>query len=318
MEAQLPCDPTAPSARIVATIGPPDSTAYEHLEEILGCGTIRINLAFAGPERYEELRQLVRRIRERGGNKICILLDCVGPRVKLGALPREGVQLREGAEITITTRDVAASEALIPTVFEPLATMVSVGQPILLAEGRMRLEITASDGVSEVTCRVTRGGLLKKRGINLPETDLPIPALSERDRADLDALLDEEVDMIALSFVRSVEDVRMLRTYLCERGRRDVRIMAKIETRQAVAEIDEIAAQCDALMVARGDLWAELENPWSLPRVTTRIIQAGNRIGIPVMTATQTLSSMTERDMPSRSRRALLPPPRGLGRDHGL
>jgi pyruvate kinase len=300
MDASLVSDPQAPGARIVATIGPPGTVAYDDLEELLQYGTIRINLAFATPSNYEDYRQLVRRIRDRGGNRICILLDCVGPRVKLGPLPREGVELREGAELTITTREVDVTETLLPTVFEPLPGFVAPGQPILLAEGRMRLVILAADG-TEVRCRVERGGLLKKRGINLPETELPVPALSQRDRRDLEALLGEQVDMVALSFVRDVEDVRMLRTFLNQHGRRDVRIMAKIETRQAVAAIDAIASECEALMVARGDLWAELANPWALPRVTTQIIRAGDRLGVPVVTATQTLSSMTERDVPSRA-----------------
>jgi pyruvate kinase len=128
-----------------------------------------------------------------------------------------------------------------------------------------------------------------------------VPALSERDRRDLGAMLSEDVDMIALSFVRSVDDIAMLRTFLDQHKRPEVRIMAKIETRQAVAAIDDVAASSDALMVARGDLWAELANPWQLPRVTNRIIRAGARAGIPVVTATQTLSSMTERDTPSRA-----------------
>jgi len=297
----LVCDPEAPWGRIVATIGPPDSVAYPDLEEILGFGTIRINLAFAGPHSYDRLRTLIRRIRARGGDNICILLDCVGPRVKLGALPRAGVELVEGAELCITTREVEPTAELLPTVFERLPEFVRPGQPILLAEGKMSLEILDSDGVSEVRCRVVRGGLLQKRGINLPETELAVPALSERDRTDLEALLDEDVDMVALSFVRGVDDVLTLRRFLNERGQRSVGIMAKIETRQAVEAIDEVAAHSEALMVARGDLWAELANPWALPRVTTRIIRAGNALGVPVVTATQTLSSMTERDLPSRA-----------------
>jgi len=300
MDARAACDPEGPSGRIVATIGGPDSVAYPDLEEIIGHGTIRLNLAFAGPHNFEELRTLIRRIRARRGDNICILLDCVGPRVKLGPLPKSGIELVPGADITLTTREVAATAAFLPSVFSELPAVARAGMPVLLAEGRMRLDVIGVEG-SEVRCRVVRGGLLKKRGLNLPECDLPVPALSERDRRDLDALLDEEVDMVALSFVRDVEDVRELREFLKRRRRPDVRVMAKIETRQAVAAIDAIAEVSHALMVARGDLWAELANPWELPRVTNRIIRAGNRAGIPVVTATQTLSSMQERDIPSRA-----------------
>ncbi len=301
MNARAVCDPDGPSGRIVATIGPPDSIAFRDLEEIVGWGTIRINLAFAGPHNYEDLRALVRRIRSRRGDAICILLDCVGPRVKLGPLPREGVEFRPGAELTITTRDVPADSGLLPTVFDELPRAVRPGHPILLAEGQMRLEVIATDGVADVRCRVVRGGRLSKRGLNLPETRLTVPALSDRDRRDLDALLSEDVDMVALSFVRTPEDVIELREYLKAHGRSEVRIMAKIETRPAVERIREVAAVSDALMVARGDLWAELPNPWELPRLTTRIIRAGNELGLPVVTATQTLSSMVGRDVPSRA-----------------
>jgi pyruvate kinase len=301
LRARTVCDPDGPSARIVATIGGPDSPAYGNLEDIVGFGTIRINLAFASPQNYEEVRKLIRRIRARRGDGVCILLDCVGPRVKLGPLPKAGVLLEEGKELVVTTRDVEATSACVPTVFALLPDVVVSGHPVLLAEGQMRLDVIARENATDVRCRVVRGGLLKKRGLNLPECDLPVPALSERDERDLGALIDEDIDMIALSFVRGVEDLALLRKFLADRKRDDVRVMAKIETRQAVARIDEIAAVSDALMVARGDLWAELKNPWALPRVTTQIIAAGRRAGIPVVTATQTLSSMTERDTPSRA-----------------
>lgn len=136
MNARVVCDPDGPSGRIVATIGPPDSRAFADLEEIVGFGTIRINLAFAHSGNYQDMRSLVRRIRSRRGDGVCILLDCVGPRVKLGPLPREGVELRPGAELTVTTRDVVATSELLPTVFDELPRAVKEGQPILLAEGR--------------------------------------------------------------------------------------------------------------------------------------------------------------------------------------
>jgi pyruvate kinase len=301
MNSRLVCDPNGPSGRIVATIGPPDSPAYADLELMLGFGTIRINLAFAGPHNYDEYAALIRRIRERGGDGICIMLDCVGPRVKLGPLPREGIELVVGEEMTITTREVEAERGLVPTVFDVLPSMVKPGEPVLMAEGRMRADVLETDGKTDVRCRIVRGGVLKKRGLNLPDTDLPVPALSERDRRDLAALVTGDVDMVALSFVRGPADIDMLREFLAQQGHPDTRIMAKIETRPAVEAIDDVAGCCDALMVARGDLWAELENPWTLPRVTNRIIRAGNERGIPVITATQTLSSMTDRDVPSRA-----------------
>ncbi|KAL5493983.1 hypothetical protein EMCRGX_G015244 [Ephydatia muelleri] len=291
------------TVKIVATIGERTSPAYDKLEEILGQGTIRINLAFCSKERYQELRDLIRRIRTKGGDKINILLDAVGPRVKLGNLG-SGVNLKEGAEVVITTQDPkkAATEDRIGTIFKELPQFIKPGDPILLAEGKFKLETVRVLNETDVLTRVVKGGFCKKRGINLPKTDLPVPALSDNDKEDLAELLKEpDVDMVALSFVRNVADVKMLRDFLEQVGRPDVRIMSKIETTPAVENINAIASVSDALMVARGDLWAELENPWSLPSVTCDIIKAGQAIGIPVVTATQTLSSMQTNDLPTRA-----------------
>jgi pyruvate kinase len=291
----------SPSARIVATVGSPGSPAYDHLEDMLGFGTVRINLAYTGPDRYEEHRELIRRMRKRRGDNLCILLDCVGPRAKLGPLPRTGIDLVGGSEVTITTRDVKAEPGILPTVFEALPDLVRPDQPILMAEGEMVVEVLSVEQGTDVRCRVVRGGVLRKRGINLSETEIRVPALSKRDQRDLGEMIDEDFDMVALSFVRSVTDIEKLRQFLDDHRRPDVRIMAKIETRQAVERIDEIADCCDALMVARGDLWAELDNHWELPRVTLRIIRAANERGIPVVTATQALASMTDHDTPRRA-----------------
>eukprot|EP00731_Ephydatia_muelleri_P010186 Em0005g772a len=237
------------TVKIVATIGERTSPAYDKLEEILGQGTIRINLAFCSKERYQELRDLIRRIRTKGGDKINILLDAVGPRVKLGNLG-SGVNLKEGAEVVITTQDPkkVATEDRIGTVFKELPQFIKPGDP-------------------------SRSTIGLHNSAAFPRS----------------------------SILRNVADVKMLRDFLEQVGRPDVRIMSKIETTPAVENINAIASVSDALMVARGDLWAELENPWSLPSVTCDIIKAGQAIGIPVVTATQTLSSMQTNDLPTRA-----------------
>eukprot|EP01006_Ploeotia_vitrea_P028105 TRINITY_DN60848_c0_g1_i1.p1 TRINITY_DN60848_c0_g1~~TRINITY_DN60848_c0_g1_i1.p1 ORF type:complete len:502 (+),score=50.60 TRINITY_DN60848_c0_g1_i1:68-1573(+) len=301
LSAELCSDVLSSSARIVATMGP---ASFDTLEKTLQYGTIRMNMAFYDSTVHTTWRERIERVRKNGGNRICIMLDAVGPRVKLGKLPADGINLVDGAEFTISTRkDIVADDTIVSTIFEELAKFVKPGEPILLAEGKFRLEVVKVEDGTEVRTKVIHGGLLKKRGINLPKTDLGVPALSDMDREHLTALLkgDTYIDMVALSFVRDTKDVQELRDFLKSLDRPDVRIMSKIETQPAVDNITEIAGISDALMVARGDLWSEVKDPWAMPRLTTAIIRAGNEKGIPVITATQVASSMVNSDIPSRA-----------------
>lgn len=312
-------DPSLPlKARIVATIGP---ATFDTIEQFVGpCGaTIRMNMAFIYESSdIETYLSRIRRVRSAVGNNMGIMLDAVGPRVKLGKLPIDGVTLKEGGLVTITTRKIAADDGapnddddddtlILPTIFERLGVFVKEGDPILLKEGQMRLVVERVENHQrDIICRIIKGGHLTKRGINLPKTHLAVPALSDKDRTDLTALLtgdkdNREVDMVALSFVRTAGDVEVLREFLAGIGRSDVRIMSKIETTQAVEDIDNISLASDSLMVARGDLWCELDDPWTLPAVTLQIIAAGRRRGIPVVTATQVMSSMKTSPVPTRA-----------------
>ena len=183
-------------------------------------------------------------------------------------------------------------------VVHELPAVVRPGLPILLAEGRMRLEVISVDR-QDVHCRVVRGGVLKKRGLNLPECDLPVPALSARDRQDLGFLLEEDVDMVALSFVRTADDVITLKEIL-NRAHSALRVIAKIEKPEAVDNFEEILAVTDGVMVARGDLGVEV-NPERVPLIQKQIIRLCNRAGKPVITATQMLESMIGSPRPTRA-----------------
>ena len=300
---ELACDPKETClGRIVGTIGP---ASQDNLETIIEYGTIRMNMAFMGEHNYEEVLGRIKRIRDKGGNRINIMLDAVGPRVKLGRLPVEGVLLVEGESLIITTdQTITATPAMVSTIFLPFLQCVKPGHKVLLAEGKYLLLIQEILNETQVKCKVVIGGLLKKRGINLPDSNLNVPSLSDADVKGLKVLLKEDqgaVDTIALSFVRNTQDIHYLRNFLKEVGREDVRIMAKIETQDAIDNIISIAQESDSLMIARGDLWCELSNAWSLPRVTLEIISAGRFRGIPVIAATQTLSSMVESEIPSRA-----------------
>ena len=292
-------DPRKTITRVVATAGP---RSYDTIEKIIEHGTVRINLSFQKSAKdIADRVSDIARIRAHSVNRINVMLDAVGPRVKLGPLPLEGIPLPLGAARCITS-DVAKAKGDIILTYFPLHLYVKPKERILLAEGKFACVVDRVEGM-DVHVTVSLGGQLLKRGINLPDTDLEgLPALSEEDKVTIAAIIkDADVDMIALSFVRTPSDIEVLRAFLREQGKTHIKIMAKIETQMAVDLIDGIAAVSDALMVARGDLWCELRDMWTLPMVTCDIINAGRARGIPVITATQVCSSMATQSIPTRA-----------------
>src|SRR5207302_1539015 len=209
------------------------------------------------------------------------------------------VTRQEGAEVTLTTRRVVGTGDLIPVPFPGLARMVRRGGRILLRDGNLELQIVDRRG-SEIRCRVIRGGVLNEhQGVNLPGARFRAPSLTAKDTEDLRFGLRQGVDYVALSFVRSRADLRHARGVLRRLGR-VVPVVAKLEKAEAIANLDEIIAEADAVMVARGDLGVELPLE-QVPLIQKRIIRAANERGIPVITATQMLESMVRQDRPSRA-----------------
>ncbi len=286
-------------AKIVCTMGPVTSTeaALRHLMR-QGMDVARLNFSHGT---HEEHARLIERLRKAAGKEqrtICILQDLQGPKIRTGRLrDRRPVLLNTGARVTITPRDIAGTAALISTGFRELAREVAPGARILLSDGLIELVVRAIQG-DEVECEVANGGLLgEHQGINLPGTALRVPSLTEKDRKDLEFGLRRGVDMVALSFVRTAEDVGEARRLL---GGRDVPLIAKLEKPQAIAHLEEIVRAADGVMVARGDLGVEMP-PEQVPVIQKQIIHCAARHRKPVITATQMLESMIEHPRPTRA-----------------
>ncbi len=286
--------------KIVATLGPA-SSSEERVWALMEAGADVFRLNFSHGD-HAAKADLIRRIRElsrRRQRAVAILGDLQGPKIRAGVMEGGELELSTGAEVVITTREVLGSGSLIPTTYRELPGDVVAGSRILLDDGLLELEVLESSG-EEVRCRVKVGGVLRDRkGMNLPGVKVSAPALTEKDREDLEFCLREGVDYVALSFVRSAADVLQLKDLIIAR-KSDLPVIAKIEKPEAVADFDAILEAADGIMVARGDLGVEM-SPEKVPLIQKRIIRRCNEAGKPVITATQMLESMISHPRPTRA-----------------
>jgi pyruvate kinase len=287
-------------AKIVCTLGPSSSTP-EVIGRLIDAGmdVARLNFSHGDYDSHLQRLRMVRGEAEKRGRSVGILQDLQGPKIRVGTFQNGSVQLDAGAAFTITSRDVVGTETIVATTYKSLPNDVQPGDFILLDDGYLKLEVVSVDG-PDVHTQVVEGGILKdKKGINLPGVRVSAPALTEKDRADLVFGLRAGVDFIALSFVRSAEDVdEAKRLATTDEGR--IPIIAKIEKPEAVERLEAIVAAADGIMVARGDLGVEL-GPEKVPLVQKYAIEATNRAGKVVITATQMLESMIENPRPTRA-----------------
>jgi pyruvate kinase len=288
-------------AKIVCTLGPATSSA-ERLGELIDAGmnVARLNFSHGSHDDHARLLQLVRSEAERRGQAVAVLLDLQGPKIRVGRFETGSIELRPGAEFTITTEPgVVGDERRVSTSYTGLPGDVKPGDQILLDDGYLSLAVTAVTD-REVRTIVVAGGILKNnKGINLPGVDVSAPALSDKDRADIGFALRHGVDYVALSFVRRPEDVLAAKQLLTVDGVA-IPIIAKIEKPQAIARLREIIAVSDGIMVARGDLGVEM-GPEKVPLIQKRIIEETNQQGKIVITATQMLESMITQPRPTRA-----------------
>lgn len=281
--------------KIVATVGPSTATR-DGIASICraGANVIRVNFAHGDAERHREVVRWVREVAGELDVPIAVLADLAGPKIRIGHLP-EPVPLEPGREVTLAPADEATGDEL-PTTYPALAADVEAGSRIVLDDGRIELRVLAADP-PRVRAVVERGGLLlANKGINLPGVRVSAPALTAKDRRDIDVAVDAGVDFVGLSFVQRPEDVDELRDLLPA----GILIVAKIEKDVAVERIDEILDRADAVMVARGDLGVEMDFA-QVPVIQKRIIQSANMHARPVITATQMLESMIEQPRPTRA-----------------
>ncbi len=272
------------------------------LRELMQAGmdVARLNFSHGTHEGHARVIERLRRIAAAEQRTICILQDLQGPKIRTGQLRgRRTVLLRTGSKLTLTPRDTLGTEKVISTNFSLLAEDVQPGTCILLSDGLIELRVLGIRG-RDVECEVINGGELSEhQGINVPATPLKVPSLTEKDRKDLEFGIAHGVDMVALSFVRSVEDVREAKR-LIGRRRDDLPVIAKLEKPQAVEHLDEILEVADGVMVARGDLGVELP-PENVPLIQKRIIRRAAEARKPVITATQMLESMISNPRPTRA-----------------
>ncbi len=286
--------------KILATVGPA-SNNEETLTELVmaGADIFRLNFSHGTHDVHAEVINLIRKINKDHKQNIGILQDLQGPKIRVGEVENNGVLIKQGEQITITSEQVMGSSSLVSTVYQNLPNDVVSGDRILIDDGNLELVVLKTDG-KKVVCTVVHGGILKSRkGINLPNTKISAPSLTEKDLEDLEFGLANDVDWIALSFVRSAEDILDLRERI-ERAGKPCKIVAKIEKPEALENIDEIIKETDAIMVARGDLGVEVPME-VVPLWQKKMVEKCKIACKPVIIATQMMESMIVNPRPTRA-----------------
>lgn len=292
---------TDPKTKIVATLGPA-SSSKEVLREMMinGMDVCRLNFSHGHYADYAELIRTIREVSAELGLHTAILADLQGPKMRVGEMLDGPIQLVDGSELVITTDPIKGRPGMVSTSYAQFPQDVKKGELVLLDDGKLRLEVTATDGRNTVTTRVINGGVLSaNKGLNLPNTKVSLPCLTEKDKQDLDFALEHDVDWIGLSFVRSARDIIELKGIIHQRDKH-ARVVAKIEKPEALLEIDEIIRESDALMVARGDLGVEIPME-KVPLVQKDIIRRCLAQHRPVIVATQMMESMITNITPTRA-----------------
>jgi pyruvate kinase len=266
----------------------------------LGMDVARLNFSHGTHEDHAQHIQRLRRAAEREGRSLCILQDLQGPKIRTGLLERhEPIELTTGSVVTITPQDVPGTATRISTTFPDLARELTAGARILLNDGLIELRVRGIRG-DDVLCDVLNGGALgEHKGINLPGVALSIPALTKKDRKDLEFGLKHGVDAVAFSFVRTAADINLGKQIIAAHGS-DIPVIAKLEKPQAIDHLEEILEAADGVMVARGDLGVEMA-PEKVPVIQKHIIRRAAAWRKPVITATQMLESMVENPRPTRA-----------------
>ncbi|MEO8216755.1 MAG: pyruvate kinase [Acidobacteriota bacterium] len=287
-------------AKIVATIGPACSSE-EMIQSLLGAGVdaFRLNFSHGTHEQHRCLIESIRALAEKAGKFIPIIADIQGPKLRIGEV--EGaIVLPTGADFTMTTETVSGSARQVSTPFLDLPAEVLPGHRIMINDGLVELLVTAVDGPRVHTTVLHGGPISSRKGMNFPDSELSIPAITEKDRQDLRFAVGQQVEYIAASFIRRKSDIVELRAFIDSLGGVDISLIAKLEKAQAIDALEEIMEVSDGVMVARGDLGVELP-PEAVPVVQKKILAVASHWGRFAITATQMLESMTTNSRPTRA-----------------
>ncbi len=287
--------------KIVCTMGPA-SLKEDVIERMLraGMNVARFNFSHGTHEYHKEGMELFKKVRDRLKMPAAVLLDTKGPEIRIGTFSTDKITLEKGKKFTFTTEDIVGDSERVSVTYKKLPKELKIGDKMLLDDGRLDLrveELTDTD----VICKIVTGGELSSRkGINIPNVHLNMPYISEQDELDLRFGIEMDVDFVAASFVRSKNDVIELRKLLNYYGGHSIRIIAKIENAEGVENFDEILANCDGIMVARGDMGVEIEFE-KLPGIQKKFIRKCYQAGKMVITATQMLETMIHSKTPTRA-----------------
>jgi len=286
--------------KIICTIGPA-SSSHESIRELIlaGMDAARLNFSHGTLSEHAEKILTIRKISEELGKPVAILQDLAGPKIRVGHIPDPGVRLEAGETIILTTKILEGSNERVSVSDRYLPEEVKPGDMILLADGLMELKVKKLKG-REIDCEVITGGVLtSNKGINLPTGTIRMPSMTDKDREDLAFGIENGVDYIALSFVRTAQDILGVKEIIKRRGK-DTPVIAKIEKHEAISHIEDIMEVSDGIMVARGDLGVEIPLE-SVPVIQKQLVQSANRNGKPVIIATQMLRSMVNSPRPTRA-----------------
>ena len=287
--------------KIVCTLGPATDN-YNTLKKLVraGMNVARLNMSHGSYEEHLRRIEMVKKVREELQTPVALLLDTKGPEIRIKTFKDGKITLNEGDEFTLTTGEVVGDETRVSVTYEDLPRHLKTGDKVLVSDGLIELEVQSVTSTS-VCCRVIDGGeLTDRKSINLPGISIDMPYLSEADKADIRFAVEQDADYLALSFVRSADDVRQVKNLITLSGGEGIQIISKIENRQGVNNVEKILELSDGIMVARGDMGVEI--PFEeLPHIQKQLIKKCYKGGKKVITATQMLESMIHNPRPTRA-----------------
>lgn len=288
--------------KIVATIGPA-SESEEILEKLFknGLNVCRLNFSHGSHEEHRKRIDTIKKVRSNLELPIALMLDTKGPEIRLGNFEDGTIELEEGDIFTITSRDILGDKSIVNVSYTGLPNDIKQGNIILIDDGLVELRVLEIIDKTDIKCIALNGGTLKDhKGVNVPNVEINLPAITQKDVDDILFGIEQDIDFIAASFIRKADDVNEIRKILEDNEGHHIRIISKIENQQGVDNIEEILAASDGIMVARGDLGVEIETE-IMPIVQKELIRKCNIVGKPVITATQMLDSMMRNPRPTRA-----------------